>query len=138
MGSHFCVGGMEHIMIPHQVSLVITDVLKLSTAAFLVRKRLIYSWISVPSTYLVLLSASWAWEHHISVLFPHLVWIDPQASFAVPVVFTLRLWLLGCGFESLVGQAWVKVVCAASDDPKMVKTLFAPMRISNEHILGGC
>ena len=39
-------------------------------------------------------------------------------------------WPLGCGFESLMGQAWVKVVCAASDDPKMVKTLFAPMELA--------
>ena len=39
-------------------------------------------------------------------------------------------WPLGCGFESLLGQAWVKVVCAASDDPKMVKTLFAPVELA--------
>ena len=33
-----------------------------------------------------------------------------------------------------MGQAWVKVVCAASDDPEMVKTQFVPVEIGNEHI----
>ena len=45
-----------------------------------------------------------------------------------------KVWPLGCGFDSLVGQAWVKVVCAASDDPEMVKTQFAPVENGNEHI----
>jgi len=40
-GSHLGVGGMDLIRIPLQVSSVITDVLRLSTAAFLVRRTLI-------------------------------------------------------------------------------------------------
>ena len=49
-GSHFDVGGIDLIIIPLHASSFITDVLKLSTAAFRVRKSLIWSWISVPST----------------------------------------------------------------------------------------
>ena len=49
-GSHFAVGRMDWIMIPHQVSSFITEVPKLSTAALQVRSCLMWSWISVPST----------------------------------------------------------------------------------------
>ena len=76
------------MMTPRQVSSVITDVLKLSTAARLVRSNLIWSWITVPSTYSVRLSASWAWERRMSVLFPHSNWIESQASLAVPIEIT--------------------------------------------------
>ena len=40
-GSHLTVGGMDRMIIPLQVSSVITDELKLSTAAFLVHNSLI-------------------------------------------------------------------------------------------------
>src|SRR6266508_717195 len=44
----------------------------------------------IPSMYTVLLSISCAWERHISILLPHSVWIESQASLAVPVVLTPR------------------------------------------------
>src|SRR6266540_3964808 len=40
--------------------------------------------------YTVPLSISCAWEQCISVLLPHSVWIESQASLAVPVVLTPR------------------------------------------------
>ena len=50
-----------------------------------------WSWISVPSTYIVRLRASCAWDRRISVLFPHSFCMESQASLAVPVVTTPRL-----------------------------------------------
>ena len=59
-GSHFMVGGIDRMMIPLQVSSVIGVVVRLSTAAFRILRVLICSWISLPSTYMVRFSASWA------------------------------------------------------------------------------
>ena len=72
-GSHFGEGGIDQMRIPLQVSSDIIEVLKLSTVAFLVCRTLIWSWISVPSAYRVRLSASWACDFRMSVLFLHLL-----------------------------------------------------------------
>lgn len=74
-GSHFAVGGMDRIIIPLQVSSVIVELLRLSTAAFRARSNLIWSSICVPSAYLVRLRASWACDRRMSVLFPHSFWM---------------------------------------------------------------
>lgn len=47
--SHFGSGGIDQIMIPLQVSLLIAEVLRLSMATFQVQRVLIWSWISVLS-----------------------------------------------------------------------------------------
>src|ERR1700678_4169628 len=90
-GIHFADGGIDQIIISLQASSDIPDILILSTAAFLVRSKFTWSWIFVPSTYMVLLRASWACEQHISVIFPHSSWMESQASLAVPPVMTPRL-----------------------------------------------
>ena len=77
--SHFAVGGIDLMIIPLQVLSVIAGVLRLSTATFLVQSSLTWSWISVPLTNTVRLSASCAWDHRMLVLFPHSFWIESQA-----------------------------------------------------------
>jgi hypothetical protein len=59
-GSHFVVGGINHIIIPLQVSSNMTWVLKLSTAALRVRSNLMCSCISASSVYSVRFNTSWA------------------------------------------------------------------------------
>ena len=85
--SHFKVGGIDQIIIVFQVSSSIAAVFKSLMVTFQMWSNFMRSWISVPSEYVVWLSASWAWDQHMWVLHPHSIWIDSKASLAVPVVY---------------------------------------------------
>ena len=89
-GSQLGVGGMDLIIIPLQALSPITLVLRLSTAAFLVLRSLVWSCTLVPSTNTVWLRSSCALDHRMSVFFPHSALMESHASFAVPVVTTPR------------------------------------------------
>ena len=89
-GSHLAVRGMERMITPLQCSSVIIPVLRLSIAVFHILSSLMWSWILDPSMNFVQLSASCAWDRLMSVLFPHLLWMESQVSLEDPVVFTPR------------------------------------------------